>query len=243
MRKTTRNLAFGLGIAAALTTGWLVATPRAAASAAPESSKLIATVDVISLIEGRLGQADLVAARKAELDRLTTEVDRVQKELEELENQADTMDRNSPEFAQLFQTYQQKQQDLQSLLTQSRAAWDSFSAKQAAALYLEIRDAVDAVAQREGYTYVVASDSERGLGDNLAGYVAVSQQVLGRPLLHGPAGADLTELVREELGYPTPEEVLAQPGADEDLDAPDAEPGANDATETDDTGATEPDGE
>lgn len=245
MRKPTRSaFAFGLCAVAAATGAWFVATPSVTADATSVADdKLIATVDVFSLLEGGLVTPERESERQAESDRLEARTQALQDRLAQIEAQAGAMDQNSPQFAQLFQMYQQIQQQLQQANNANRTAIDAMIARQANEVYLEIRDAIDALAEAQGYTYVLTSASDRSLGegDDLPGYFTVSQRVLGRPLLHGATGHDLTEAVRDELGYPHPDEYrkAAEAKAAADAAAADEDAADNDSdaeTDTDESG-------
>lgn len=216
MRSTNRVLIMGgVCLAIVLALAW-----RAPAQQDTKGG-LIGVVDVIQLLEEMLDTGDYGEASKTMRAEIETQLTEMQEQLTDLQTELQTMDPNSPEFAQKAQRYQAIQMNLQQTAQQRSAEFDAMRAQQAADAYKRLVGAARVVAGREGYRYVMPSRIPADDIGDTQGLGAVTQQILARPIIAGVDKDDLTARVRAELGLPEPT-----------ADAPaDATPDADNATE------------
>lgn len=219
MRSTTRNLIVGsLGLAtAAGAVAWSAGRATADAVLAPAPSSL-AVVDTLTLVQQLLLTDDYAPAREEQAAQIQAQLGAMQEDLQVLQTELQSANPQDPTAQQKYQQFQQRLQAFQQAQQQQGAAFNAFSATQAVEVYGRIRDAVDAVAEREGYTHVIASrlDADIDLTNENATLATVTQEILARPLLGGVKVNDITAAVRSELGLPEPS---ADDAADEAADS------------------------
>ncbi len=182
----------------------------------------VGVVDVLSLVEQMLQLEQFAGIREDTADELTRQIDAIQGRLAALSEQLNSLPPGAPEGQQVFNQLQAQRQQAQQFQERSLADFQRMSAAQAAEVYSAVREAVDAVSAREGYTFVFASRK----GDDLSmatSLPAVTQDVLARPVLVGFEHDDLTALVRAHLDLPDPDAVQ------ESTDTPEDDAGADEA--------------
>jgi Skp family chaperone for outer membrane proteins len=209
----------GVGLAAGVV-AWRGVEPTATATGLAED-RMIATVDVISLLEDGLQQDAVNTEREALRTALFTRLEGLQADLQSQAEILQATPQDDPQYNVLVQQFQQGQAQLQQASQEAGVEFESLSARQAAETYARVHAAAKSVAQREGFKYIIASRGDASLGvvQNLTN---VTQQVLARPVMHG--GTDITDLVFKELGFVEPTPPPAFP--DDAGAAPGGEPGA-----------------
>ncbi len=212
MRATTR---IGLIVAAcaAVVLGLSLRTTTAQATT-EDGRGMIATVDVVQLLEEMLQAPEYLEPREALRADIQDELAAGEQQLIALETQLTAMtDRSSPEFQQGVMQFQQLQQSLQDMTQAKAAEYDQSSARQAVAIYGRVSAAADTVGQRLGYRYVIASRPTDAEMNPEEGFSAIAQQVLARPMVFGAENDDITSAVRAELGLPEPSDAGASADA------------------------------
>lgn len=179
----------------------------------------IATVDVIQILQEMLRtpeyfdpREELRAHSEEELKNMQNGILRLRGEL-----QLVTPEERATRGQQLFNEMQQKQQEYERAANQRLAEFQAYSGNQAAAAYEKIFRTAVSIAEKEGYTHVLATRAGAAM-DEKESIATVTQGILARPVLMYPAADDLTARVREALGYEVPTdrpaaaEEEAQPG-------------------------------
>lgn len=118
--------------------------------------------------------------------------------LQALEKELQGMDEKSPEFPQKRNEYIRLRQDLTKKQTEAMQKAELLVGEQLKACYQLVRDSAAAIAEKQGFTYVVSSmrpDDKFQDGP----VQATIRDVLSRPVLVFPKAADITEEVREDL--------------------------------------------
>lgn len=206
MRSTNRVLIMGgVCLAIVLALAWRAPAQQDA------KGGLIGVVDVIQLLEEMLDSGDYGEASKTMRAEIETQLTEMQEQLTDLQTELQTMDPNSPEFAQKAQRYQAIQMNLQQTAQQRSAEFDAMRAHQAIEAYKRLVETVGVVAGREGYRYVMPSRIPADDIGDAQGLGAVTQQILARPIIAGVEKDDLTARVRAELGLPEPTDDAAAP--------------------------------
>lgn len=209
MNRPNQVLAVSLIIAiSALALSALTSPVRATKTAQPATST-IASVDAFSIIDLGIMTDDLLAAR----DEFTAQGDAALNPLyvqdQAMKTQLSAMDANNPQGAQLYQQYQSNLQQIQQMTQQINSGYQQLIASQIAALYKRVYAAANEIADERGYEYVFVTRASDDLIqiDTIQG---VTQEILARPLVTPKDNTDITELVRENLGFPTREELDAK---------------------------------
>lgn len=213
MPRFARALIAGLCMTAAV--GATLLATGAGVGRANESR--IATVDVIEILQEMLRtdeyeqpREQMRIASEGELKTLENEIRRIQAELQLVTPEERTRGQL------MYNDMQQKQNQYRQLADQRVREFQALSGEQAAAAYAQIYQAAVAMATEAGYTHVIATRAGSTLDENET-IAMVTQGILARPALLYPAGDDLTDRVRQKLGYEVPpdEPVQSEPGAGE----------------------------
>lgn len=118
--------------------------------------------------------------------------------LQALEKELQGMDEKSPEFPQKRNDYIRLRQELTKKQTEAMQKAELLVGEQLKACYQLVRDSAAAIAEKQGFTYVISSmrpDDKFQDGP----VQATIRDVLSRPVLVFPKAADITEEVREDL--------------------------------------------
>jgi len=223
MRSTHRFLLLaGLCLAVVLGLAW-----RASAQQGSAKGGLVGVVDVVKLLEEMLDQDEYSTKSKALYAEIESQLTEMQAQLKDLQQELQLMDQSSPDFASKAQQFQAMQGVLQQKAQERSNEYEGLLAEEAIAAYKRILGASRVVADREGYRYVMSSRLPTDQIENAPSRSAVAQQILARPIIAGVDDADLTAMVRAELGLPEP-----TGDADEGADTDDA--GAADDADGDD---------
>lgn len=178
----------------------------------------IGTVDVFTLLEALVEAEPYKPAREARDTELKAQYDAKLGELRALETRIQILPQGTPEFNATMQQGQAKQAELQQFAQQASRDQDAFVATQVKQAYQQIHEATNAVAERLGYSHIVATRLETAAmkAESMA---PAMQEILARPLIRSVASEDITAAVRAELNLPER--------------APDAEPAATPPAEGD----------
>lgn len=161
----------------------------------------IAYVDVFTLIDLAL-TVDAMADARAQFNTDSTEqITQLQNQLQSLQAQLSTMQQSDPTAAQVYQNYQLTENRLQNASQQINSDYQRLIANQISQAYDEIYAAANEVGLSEGFSFVFATRSTGELMQTET-ITGITQEILARPLMTPPTGANLTQLVRVKLGYP-----------------------------------------
>lgn len=206
MSRFARAMVAGLCLAGAV--GATLLAAGAGSGRANESR--IATVDVIEILQEMLRtdtyeqpREQMRIASEQELKVLETDIRRLQGELQLITPDERTRGQL------MYNDLQQKQNQYRLLADQRVREFQALSGEQAAAAYAQIYEAAVALATEAGYTHVLATRAGGVLDENET-IAMVTQGILARPALMYPQGDDVTDRVRQKLGYEVPAHEPAQ---------------------------------
>lgn len=205
MRKAERVLMW-TGVVVAIGLGLGVGIPERPAIAqagVQGTASKIGTVDVFTLLEALVESDGYKPAREARDAELKTRYDAMLAELRALETRIQIIPQGTPEFNATMQQGQAKQSEIQQFAQQAQRDQDAFVADQVKRAYQQIHAATNAVADRLGYSHVIATRLET---DNMKAesMAPAMQEILARPLIRSVASEDITAAVRAELNLPEP---------------------------------------
>ncbi len=207
--------ATGVGFVAAKS---FSATAAAQGPAVTAAAPRIATVDVLAVVERFVLSDKFTPAREALAAEKNKAMEPIAATLDSIEAKAKLLPANSPELRPLQEQYQQAQQQLDAMSETARREVEAFNVKQLNEAYGTVNDAASALADKLGYTHVLASrngpTSLRSTTVNNA-----VQEMIARPVVKAPAEDDLTQRLIDQLGLATvqipdptkPKPVTAQP--------------------------------
>jgi Skp family chaperone for outer membrane proteins len=175
------------------------APPAAAPASTQPAPVRLATVDVYLLAERQMKSDALDAARTAFAKERTDKLDAMANELKTLDNRLQSLGAADPERQRVIESGQAKQQEAQRYQEQARSEVEKFNAKQLLECYTRARDAVNKVADRQGYTHVIANRAGIETIDTQS-LAATVQELIARPVLRQPAGDDITQAVSDDMG-------------------------------------------
>lgn len=212
MRKIERIVVWS-GLAASLALGLGLRLPEREAIAQPSGQVMrVATVDVFTLLEGLIESDKYKPAREARDQEIKTQYETLQAELKSLETKFQLIPQGTPEWQQTAEQGRQKTMEIQQFSQQKGREQDAFVASQVKDAYAVVHKAVNDVAERLGYTHVVATrlDPAAMKAESLA---PAMQEILARPLIRTTASDDITAQVRAELNLPekAPDAEAANP--------------------------------
>ncbi len=171
-----------------------------------------ATVDAFKLLQELLQTTEYAEPRDTAREAALAELAAVEADIQRMSQELQLIPQTEQARGQaLYQQLQQRQQAYQGMSQQKSAEFMEFSGEQAAAVYKRIHEAVDIVAEREGYGMVFSTQAGGDL-EITNSLNAVTQGIMSRPLMRFAMEHDLTDRVREELGYEVP--VIEEPEAE-----------------------------
>lgn len=208
-----------LAIAVALALG--IRDPQAVATRAQSQVvDSIATVDVFTLVDEMLRQPEYRSLLEARTEELNAQIGTAQQRVQALQVELSLMTPQDVNAQAKYQEFQQAQAELQALGQQANTEYMAMSSGQVADTYERVYQAANAVAERQGIAYLMATMPNGEIEENERAQAAVViQNILARPLLRGHAINNITDLVRDELGLPDPSTL------EEEADEGDANPG------------------
>lgn len=205
MHKLERVVIYtGLGLAIAMGLGWQLSSTASAGSGqlAPEPPR-IATCDVLLLVDKALLSERYYPTRAAKATELNERLAPAGEEKMAAEAPLVRMtDRDSPEFKEAYKVWVPKKQAFDKLDQELRNEFDLFNTAQAVEAYRLICEAAAAYAKNNGYTHVIATRSTLALQSKISS--GVVQEANSRPVIVGPAGDDITEVLAKEMKIDVP---------------------------------------
>jgi len=168
------------------------------ARAAEPVSARIATCDVYELVEKFVTGDRFDAPRKAEEERIRLRMKPLEDELIALENELKEADPKDEAAQEKARTFQKKRSEFALLRGQAQQEYTDFVAKQYVDAFEEVKSSAAAVAERLGYTHVIASrTAEKEI--KTTDPERLVEAFLGRPVTVAPEGSDITEEVKADL--------------------------------------------
>mgnify|MGYP000107535689 CR=1 FL=1 len=165
--------------------------------AEPVSAR-IATCDVYELVEKFVTGERFDAPRKAEEERIRLRMKPLEDELVALENELKDADPKDEAAQEKARTFQRKRSEFALLRGKAQQDYTDFVAKQYVNAFEEVKSSAAAVAERLGYTHVIASrTAEKEI--KTTDPERLVEAFLGRPITVAPEGSDITEEVKADL--------------------------------------------
>ena len=153
----------------------------------------IATCDVYEVMQALVESERFKPRRVAEQETARNELKEIAGQIGALEQQLKSMDPKDEKTLEVFREFNVKKE----LFQERQKELDKFLGDQFVEAYEEVRRAANAVADREGYTHVLAT---RGRDEKVSNNMEqVTQQMLSRPVLRSPMVDDITDRVLTEL--------------------------------------------
>lgn len=152
-----------------------------------------ATCDVYAVMQQLVESERYKPKRVAGQEKARSELKEIAGQISALEQQLKSMDPKDEKALAIFREFNAKKE----MFSERQKELDEFLGDQFVQAYDEIRKAADAVAEREGYTHVLATRRrDEKVSNNME---QATQQMLARPVLRAPVGDDITERVLTEL--------------------------------------------
>lgn len=165
-----------------------------AAGRVEPASARVATCDVYEVMQSLVESDRYKPARTAGQEKAHKELREIAGQIGTLEQQLKSMDPKDEKALEVFREFNAKKE----MFAERQKELDEFLGNQFVEAYELVRKAADAVAERDGYTHVLATRGrEEKVSNNME---QVTQQMLSRPVLRAPAADDITERVMNELG-------------------------------------------
>ena len=158
----------------------------------------VGTVDVFGLIERLMARPEMQGPVDELAKALNDRIAAAQQELEGLQRELQGMQASDPQAEATQQAFFSKREAFDGLVRQSTGELDRFRTDKLLEAYRLAREATVAVADRSGYTMVLASRGADAPIDR-QGMALALQELLARPVLRGVPGDDLTGQVTAEL--------------------------------------------
>lgn len=193
MRVSERLFVYGgVVLAIGLAAAW------AGAPAASSVSPKFATVDVFVIAEKLMARPELVTPRDELLKTWNDRATAAQAELNKLQAELQVLPQSDPVARVKGQDFQQKRAQFDQLMQQGNEEVERFRAQQLIDCYTQARTAIDAAADRGGYTHVQVARSRDAQIAPQSIALAI-QEFLARPVIKSPPEDDLTKQVMADL--------------------------------------------
>ena len=175
-----------------------VPTAIAAEQADAIGEPRIAVCASIRLVNELMNSDRFKPAQTEERNRLQAEIVPIVDQGVALETRLKDIDPSSQEGQEIQHELMRLRQELARKQQETGIRFEQFISEQSREAYALVRDSAIAIAEKRGFNYVLASQN---LDDTITeGPVAgVLNDILGRPVLMAPEGADITEEVRADL--------------------------------------------
>lgn len=209
MPRTTMFLPASILIGASILGASILSTSADATKTNAAAQGDIGLVDIYDIVDIVIMGDEKSAEREEFEAQGAARVQPIENRLMQLQSQIQTADPSAQETQQLYGEYQQLSQMLNQTTNQINQDYQKMLSGQIADAYILVHTAVNEVAEEQGYTFVFATrrDTDLVQVNSLTG---VTQEILARPLVTPAESVDLTDAVREHMGLPTLEDVMAR---------------------------------
>lgn len=202
MKNTERMVVYALlGLCIVLTLSVRSSGGRAAVASVwlePDAAVKIAVCDVYGVTERLVESERFKPDRESEEKRLREALEPMQRELTELQREIDGMDPSQESTQAKAREFRAKREAYVVAEQQATMAFRSFVARQFLEAFEVARQSTVAVAERAGFTHVIASrDPSRKI--ETLNPERIVEAFLGRPVILSPKGTEITEDVLADL--------------------------------------------
>jgi Skp family chaperone for outer membrane proteins len=174
------------------------ASPRAGTPGAEPAAARIATCDVYEVVEKLVAGERFEEPRKAEEERIRLKMKPLEDDLAAMESELKEADPKDEAAQARARDFQRKRSEYTLLRGRAQQDYTDFVAGQYVAAFEEAKASAAAIAERLGYTHVIASrTSEKKI--KATDPERLVEAFLGRPMTVMPEGSDITEEVKEDL--------------------------------------------
>lgn len=180
----------------AISLGWRTATAPAPAPAT-QPALSIATVDIFSLAEKLLQTSTYVKPRQELSEAHEAKYTKLRDEGEEIKADLDILPASEPKAADKLRELQAKRAEFDAALREANTALDVLQAGQLVSAYEAIITSARAIAERDGYTFVLAARAPNHPFSTSSLNTTV-QEILARPLIEADS-TDITAEVASQL--------------------------------------------
>ncbi len=192
----------------------LAASATAQSSAPATVPSRFATIDLLDIVERMVISERYAPARTAFSSNQRESIQPIIGELQEIQQQGQALQQGTPEFEALVEKFSNKQQQLQSAQEDAQRAIADFESKQVGEAYALANESAVRMAERLGYTHVIASRANATIRSN--NVPAVVQEILARPMVLSPKSDDLTKAMITELKLEDVKTAAEMPKPDAD---------------------------
>ena len=206
---STRSFSIAILLGAFVVAGSIWTRPAIGTKTLSVAQGDVGVVDIYNLVDILIMSDDASAERAQFEEAGNAQISAYEQRLLGIQTQMSTMNQNDPGAAQLYNEYQQVNQQITQATNQINSEYQSLLATQIAEAYKTIHAAVNEVSSEQGYTFVFATRRGADLVQTTT-LTGVTQEILARPLVTPPEAVDITEVVRLHLGLPTMEEITAK---------------------------------
>ncbi len=201
MKTSERLFVYGALIACVV----LALRPQFAATASASSpvraeppAAKIATCDVYEIVEKLVAGERFETPRKELEEQVRERLKPLEDELLAMENELKDADPKDEAAQEQARTFQRKRNEFALLRGKAQQEYSDFVAKQYVDAFEEVKTSAAAIAERLGYTHVVASrTAEKKI--KTTDPERLIEAFLGRPVTVAPEGSDITEEVKADL--------------------------------------------
>lgn len=161
----------------------------------------IATVDALRVVQAVLDGDPYSTVRSEAETRLTGELTAMQTQLQNLQNEIQLLPPADPRGTQLRNQFNTGYAQLTQRSQTAQLEAAQLLGEQAAQAYEKVYTTARGLAERLGYSHLIVTRRD-GAISSAGGLAAVTQEMLARSVILAPAGDDLTERLRVEMGLP-----------------------------------------
>lgn len=172
-------------------------------STTPVAAGPIAVVDGLALTRELLASPEYLSVRDTEIQQLEAQLKALQDQLNAQQEKMRNLQATDPNAEAEVAIFRQLQQQFEQARNAAGQQFNLLTSRQLSQTFARVAAAADAVGGRIGYAYVISSTSAADIGKDYS-FEEMRELVQAGIALRAPAGANITALVRTELGLPDP---------------------------------------
>ncbi len=189
--------------AAVLGAGWMMhpAAATATGNAAPVrmQEQRLATINVFQVVEKMVQSDRYKPAREAMMKEYQDKLDAPKREIESLVKDIIAAGQDSEKGKALIPQYQARKREADQLEQELQGKAAEFNTQQLGEAYRIVVETANQLAEKGGYTHVIASRGVAAEPLHSTNVAAAVQEILARPMVKFPSADDLTDAVAKEL--------------------------------------------
>lgn len=174
----------------------------------------LATLDSLAVVEKLVLSDKYAPARDALALEKNKAMEPLAKTMDDILAKAKLLQNGSPELQTLQQQYQQAERQLEQLGAAAKQELEALNVKQISEAFTTVNESAAALADKLGYTHVIASRTGPTALRSSTVNLAV-QEMIARTVIKAPAEDDITQKLIEELGL-TAVQVPVAPAVPQD---------------------------